>query len=179
MIVRTEHITTGLSGLSPFDEFMRIQVSNMETFKMESYFPGLRFTVIVDRYFCFYGCLFSKQQRIGTCFDYMRFLKGWNKYSFSAFLKDMKYLLYRYLSWRPGTIPSWIHLYQRSGILFMLGFEPKYIWKWIFLVYVSLNIWSWLQFYLHGLRLLSYDQIRFWILYISSHFKLWIGRLWL
>ena len=98
MIVRTGHITTGLSGLSPFDEFMRIQVSNMETFKMESYFPSLRFTVIVDRYFVFMVVFFSKQQRIGTCFDYMRFPKGWNKYSFSAFLKDMKYLLYRYLS---------------------------------------------------------------------------------
>ena len=63
MIVWTGHITTGLSGLSPFDEFMRIQVSNMEMlFKMDSYFPG------------------------------------WNEYSFSAFLKDIKYLLYRYLS---------------------------------------------------------------------------------
>ena len=98
MIVRTGHITAGLSGLSPFDEFMRIQVSNMETFKMESYFLGLRFTVIVDRYFVFMVVFFSKQQRIGTCFDYMCFPKGWNKYSFSAFLKDMKYLLYRYLS---------------------------------------------------------------------------------
>ena len=76
MIVRTGHITTGLSGLSPFDEFMRIQVSNMETFKMESYFPGLCFTVIVDRYFVFMVVFFSKQQRIGTCFDYMCFPKG-------------------------------------------------------------------------------------------------------
>ena len=52
--MRTRHIITGLSGLSPFDEFMRIQVSNMETlFKMDFYFPGLRFPVVVDRCFWF------------------------------------------------------------------------------------------------------------------------------
>ena len=68
IIVRTGHIITGLSGLSPFDEFMRIQVSNMETlFKMDFYFPGLRFTMVVDRCFCFYGCISSLHFSITGC----------------------------------------------------------------------------------------------------------------
>ena len=77
MIVRTGHITTRLSGLSPFDEFMRIQVSNMETlFKMESYFPGLRFTVIVDRYFFLWLSFFLNNKELEHVLITCAFLKA-------------------------------------------------------------------------------------------------------